>query len=83
MSWTRPTFGTAILVAVLLSAAYTFSMSVIAGVTGRLRMLVAARHGAYGTVALIASAVAACSPCSAITEAAASSSNSTRACPRD
>ncbi len=59
MSWTLPTFGTAILVAVLLSAAYTFSMSVVAGVTGRLRTLVAARHGAYGTVALIASAVAA------------------------
>lgn len=57
MSWTLPTFGTAILLAVLLAAAYTFSVSVVAGVTGRLRLLVAARHGAYGTVALIAAAV--------------------------
>jgi cytochrome c-type biogenesis protein CcmF len=59
MSWTLPTFGTAILVAVLLAAAYTFVLAVGAGVTGRLRTLVAARHGAYGVVALVASAVGA------------------------
>ncbi len=58
MSWSLPTFGTAILVAVLLATTYTFALSVVAGVSGRLRVLVAARYGAYGTVALIGGAVA-------------------------
>lgn len=47
-----PQFGTLVLFAVLIAAAYTFSVSVAAG-GGRPRYLQAARFGAYGTVALI------------------------------
>jgi cytochrome c-type biogenesis protein CcmF len=53
--WTNfPLFGSALVVLVLLSASYTFAVSVLAGATGRVRTLQAARLGAYGTVALVA-----------------------------
>lgn len=47
-----PQFGTLVLFAVLVSAAYTFGVSIAAG-RGRPRYLQAARFGAYGTVALV------------------------------
>lgn len=50
-------FGSVLLLAVLLAASYTFTVSLAAGHTGRLRTLAAARFGAYGTVALIGVAV--------------------------
>ncbi len=49
-----PLFGSALIVLVMLCAAYTFSVAVVAGSTRRVRTLQAARFGAYGTVALIA-----------------------------
>jgi cytochrome c-type biogenesis protein CcmF len=49
-----PEFGTGVLYAVLVVAAYTFAVSLYAGRTGRPRHLEAARLGAYGTVATIA-----------------------------
>jgi cytochrome c-type biogenesis protein CcmF len=47
-----PEFGTGVLYAVLVAAAYTFAVAIASG-TGRPRLLQAARLGAYGTVALV------------------------------
>jgi cytochrome c-type biogenesis protein CcmF len=56
--WTSlPLFGSAALLAVMLAAAYTFSVSLVAGANGRPRTLQAARLGAYGTVTLVGVAV--------------------------
>ncbi len=52
-----PAFGTALLLCVMVAAGYTFATALAAGSSGRIRTLVAARYGAYGTVALVASAV--------------------------
>jgi len=51
-----PEFGTVVLYAILVAAAYTFAVAVAAG-AGRPRLLQAARLGAYGTVSLVALAV--------------------------
>jgi len=51
-----PEFGTGVLCAILVAAAYTFSVSLAAG-GGRPRLLQAARTGAYGTITLVALAV--------------------------
>ncbi|MEZ4300910.1 MAG: cytochrome c-type biogenesis CcmF C-terminal domain-containing protein [Polyangiaceae bacterium] len=51
-----PQFGTAVLAAILVAAAYTFALAVGAG-SGRPRLLQAARKGAYGTIALVGVAV--------------------------
>src|SRR5262245_24948513 len=51
-----PEFGTGVLYAILVAAAYTFAVSIAAG-RGRPRLLQAARLGAYGTVALVGLAV--------------------------
>ena len=51
-----PQFGTAVLAAVLVAAAYTFALAIAAG-TGRPRLLQAARQGAFGTCALVGVAV--------------------------
>src|SRR5689334_9229086 len=48
-----PEFGTGVLYAVLVAAAYSLSVALVAGRTGRPRFLAAARLGAYGTVALV------------------------------
>jgi cytochrome c-type biogenesis protein CcmF len=56
--WTSiPSFGSALLLAVMAVASYTFAVSVVAGVTGRVRTLQAARLGAYGTSAMVGVAV--------------------------
>jgi len=47
-----PEFGTGVLYAILIAAAYTFAVA-LASSTGRPRLLQAARLGAYGTVALV------------------------------
>ncbi len=47
-----PQFGTLVVAAVLVAAAYTFALSIASG-SGRPRLLQAARQGAYGTVALV------------------------------
>jgi cytochrome c-type biogenesis protein CcmF len=47
-----PEFGTGVLYAILVAAAYTFAVSVAAG-RGRPRLLQSARLGAYGTCALV------------------------------
>ncbi|NUP14371.1 MAG: heme lyase CcmF/NrfE family subunit [Polyangiaceae bacterium] len=47
-----PEFGTVVLYAILAAAGYTLAVSLAAGL-GRPRLLQAARHGAYGTIALI------------------------------
>jgi len=47
-----PTFGTLILFSILVLAAYTFSVAVLAG-QGKPRLLVSARTGAYATSAVI------------------------------
>lgn len=52
-----PSFGLLLLLAVMVSASYTFAVSLSAGASGRIKTLQAARLGAYGTVALIAVAV--------------------------
>lgn len=52
-----PSFGLLLLLAVMVAASYTFAVSLSAGASGRRRTLNAARFGAYGTVALIATAV--------------------------
>ena len=52
-----PTFGTALLLSVMIVAGYTFAVSLVAGATGRVRTLQAARFGAYGTVTLVLTAV--------------------------
>jgi cytochrome c-type biogenesis protein CcmF len=51
-----PEFGTGVLYAILVSAAYTFAVSVAAG-RGRPRLLQSARLAAYGTTALVGFAV--------------------------
>ncbi len=48
-----PTFGTGVLYAMLVSAAYTFAVAVAAG-QGRPRLLESARRGAYATCGLVA-----------------------------
>lgn len=52
-----PDFGTLVLYAVLVSAAYSFAQAV-AATNGRYRVLASARLGAYGTCALVGLAVA-------------------------
>jgi cytochrome c-type biogenesis protein CcmF len=53
MLWqSLPEFGTGVLYAILVAAAYTFAVSLAAG-RGRPRLLSAARLGAYGTSALV------------------------------
>ncbi len=52
-----PLFGSSILLCVMIAAAYTFAVSVVAHRKGTVRALQSARFGAYGTVALIAVAV--------------------------
>src|SRR3954470_2630839 len=47
-----PEFGTGIIYAILVSAAYTFAVSLSAG-RGRPRLLTAARFGAYATCGLV------------------------------
>src|ERR1700761_7430455 len=47
-----PEFGTGVLYAILVAAAYTLAVSLAAG-RGRPRLLQAARLGAYGTVSLV------------------------------
>ena len=51
-----PDFGTAMLCATLVAAAYTLAVALAAG-RGRPRLLAAARSGTYGTVALVGVAV--------------------------
>ncbi len=51
-----PQFGTGVLYAILVAAAYTLAVSLAAG-RGRPRLLQAARLGAYGTVSLVGLAV--------------------------
>jgi cytochrome c-type biogenesis protein CcmF len=55
---TFPAFGASLLLGVMVVAGYTFAVALAAGANGRPRTLQAARFGAYGTVALIAVAVA-------------------------
>jgi cytochrome c-type biogenesis protein CcmF len=52
-----PLFGSALILCVMLAAAYTFAVGVNAGSKGSVRSLTSARLGAYGTVALIAVSV--------------------------
>jgi cytochrome c-type biogenesis protein CcmF len=53
MLWqSLPEFGTGVLYAILVAAAYTFAVSLAAG-RGRPRLLTAARLGAYSTCALV------------------------------
>ncbi|HEX4478077.1 MAG TPA: heme lyase CcmF/NrfE family subunit [Polyangiaceae bacterium] len=52
-----PGFGTGVLYAVLVAAAYTFAVAVAAG-RGQPRLLESARRGAYATAALVALGVA-------------------------
>ena len=54
---TFPLFCTTLLLGVMVAASYTFAVALAAGSSGRARTLQAARFGAYGTVALIATAV--------------------------
>ncbi|MEO6419245.1 MAG: heme lyase CcmF/NrfE family subunit, partial [Polyangiaceae bacterium] len=54
---TFPLFGSTLLLCVMVVASYTFATSLVAGANGKPRTLQAARFGAYGTVALIATAV--------------------------
>jgi cytochrome c-type biogenesis protein CcmF len=54
---TFPAFGTSLLLGVMVLASYTFAVALNAGASGRPRTLQAARFGAYGTVALIGTAV--------------------------
>jgi cytochrome c-type biogenesis protein CcmF len=49
---TLPEFGTGVLYAILVTAAYTFAVA-LASARGRPRLLQAARLGAYGTIALV------------------------------
>ena len=51
-----PEFGTGVLYAILVAAAYTFAVAIASG-AGRPRLLQAARLGAYGTIALVGLAV--------------------------
>ncbi len=54
---TLPAFGASLLLGAMVAASYTFAVALAAGSDGRPRTLQAARLGAYGTVALIGSAV--------------------------
>jgi cytochrome c-type biogenesis protein CcmF len=54
---TLPLFGSVVLFAVMVAASYTFAVSLSAGRSGSMRTLASARLGAYGTVALIVTAV--------------------------
>jgi cytochrome c-type biogenesis protein CcmF len=55
--WTSlPQFGTGVLCAILVAAAYTFGVA-LAAANGRPRLLESARMGAYGTIALVGLAV--------------------------
>jgi cytochrome c-type biogenesis protein CcmF len=54
---TFPAFGASLLLGAMVVASYTFAVALAAGADGRPRTLQAARLGAYGTVALIATAV--------------------------
>ena len=57
MLWNSlPSFGTAMLCAILVAAGYTFAIALAAG-AGRPRLLQSARAGAFGTVALVGVAV--------------------------
>jgi cytochrome c-type biogenesis protein CcmF len=51
-----PEFGTGVLYAILVAAAYTLSVAIASG-AGRPRLLQAARLGAFGTIALVGLAV--------------------------
>ncbi len=55
---TFPAFGASLLLGVMVAASYTFAVALAAGANRRPRTLQAARFGAYGTVALIATSVA-------------------------
>ena len=57
MSNTFPLFCTTLLLGVMVCASYTFAIALAAGSSGSPRTLQAARFGAYGTVALIGTAV--------------------------
>lgn len=52
-----PLYGTALILATMVVAGYTFFISVLAGTRNSVRDLQAARLGAYGTVALILTTV--------------------------
>ncbi len=54
---TFPAFGFSLLLGAMVVASYTFAVALTAGSNGRPRTLQAARFGAYGTVALIGTAV--------------------------
>src|SRR5258708_34275000 len=54
---TFPAFGASLLLGAMVVASYSFAVALAAGANGRPRTLQAARFGAYGTVALIATAV--------------------------
>jgi cytochrome c-type biogenesis protein CcmF len=54
---TFPAFGASLLLGAMVVASYTFAVALAAGANGRPRTLQAARFGAYGTVALIGTAV--------------------------
>jgi cytochrome c-type biogenesis protein CcmF len=54
---TFPAFGASLLLGAMVVASYTFAVALAAGSNGKPRTLQAARFGAYGTVALIGTAV--------------------------
>jgi cytochrome c-type biogenesis protein CcmF len=54
---TFPAFGFSLLLGAMVVASYTFAVALAAGANGRPRTLQAARFGAYGTVAMIGTAV--------------------------
>jgi len=54
---TFPAFGGSLLLGAMVVASYTFAVALAAGANGRPRTLQAARFGAYGTVAMIGTAV--------------------------
>ena len=54
---TFPAFGASLLLGAMVVASYTFAVALAAGANGRPRTLQAARFGAYGTVAMIGTAV--------------------------
>jgi cytochrome c-type biogenesis protein CcmF len=54
---TFPAFGASLLLGAMVVASYTFAVALAAGASGRVRTLQAARFGAYGTVALVGTAV--------------------------
>ena len=54
---TFPAFGASLLLGAMVVASYTFAVALAAGASGRPRTLQAARFGAYGTVAMIGTAV--------------------------